>query len=78
MNGDRAKIELTSNEINFILHESKSKSEGERKGKVWCKEKMMKRLASECWTLVVEKKEGKKVSNLKISKAKKEATIIGD
>ena len=34
MNGDRAKIELTSNEINFILHESKSKSEGERKGKV--------------------------------------------
>ena len=75
---DRAKIELTDNDINCILKQAKSKGEGERKVKIECKEKKMKRSASECLTLVVKKKEGKNVSNLKTRKRKKEAKISGD
>ena len=56
----------------------KRKEEWDRNGKVGCEEKPMKRSDSEYWTLVVKKKEGKKVSNLKISKGKKESKIAYD
>ena len=70
MNEDIAKMELIDKDISFILQKAKSKVEGERKGKVGCKEKTMKRLASEHWKLVVKKKEEKKFK-LKIRKRNK-------
>ena len=44
---DRAKMELMENDTTCILKKAKSKVEGERKVKIGCKEKTMKRLTSE-------------------------------
>jgi len=53
---DRAKMEQIDQDITFVLQKARSKAEGERKGMRGCKEKMMKRAAVQCWSMVVKKK----------------------
>ena len=75
---DRAKMEQLDKDITFVLQKARSKAEGERKGMRGCKEKMKKRAAVQYWSMVVKKKQGKNVSQVRIRKRKKEADIACD